>query len=972
MERRIGSLLQTIKRIPSLNQSLISEHYTPAQQACYAQTEFSFHERLVQGLHEVGCHKLYTHQALALNQIAAGADVVITTPTASGKSLIYFIPVLNDCAQAADATALFLYPFKALGRDQEGKLNNLAERCGLHEPPLATVYDGDTSSYFRKKIKSAPSRVIITNPDMLHRSILPGHQQWSEFLSRLRWIVLDELHVYRGVFGSHVSWILRRLLRLAHHYGANPQVIACSATIAQTDSLLTRLTGRESVKIEENGAPLSGRHLLILDPEIGLLAAARELFSVCVREHFKTIAFTKSRKLTELLYKDVTRKLQDAGKRVAAYRAGFLPSERREVEARLFNGELLGVISTSALEVGIDVGGLDCCILLGYPGTIVSTVQRLGRVGRGESEAASFLLIGEDALDKYIALHSELLLGAPIESVHIQPENEKILTDHLLCAASEIALKLNKLTEFIPEAQHAIDTLTHKGYLLEGVDDGAYHPLDPNIHQRINIRGFGDDFTIINQATGKSVGSLSRVRAYHEGHKGAVYLHQGVQYKVTRMDLDTRVIYVLFTDDDYYTKTNSEKETQILETFSTTDHGLFSVSSGRLKVTERITEYVRRRLFSEETIDRSPLELPPLIFETTGVWIQIAESVRVAIQASGRQFMGSIHAFEHAALAIFPLISICDRFDVHGISFDFHYQLKRGAVFLYDNVPEGLGIAVQALDRFKELLTKVWEVVQACPCEIGCPRCIYSPRCGAGNRALDKQGMVQLTEILLGKRTIELLPAPEPRQLIAEPNTPTSTQPAVLVLDLETQKIASEVGGWAHCDQMRLALAVVFDVFAGQFEVYYERQAELLIERLQSAALVIGYNLRQFDYVVLAPYRQFAADSIPTLDLWDDVRKRLGFRLKLDDLAKETLGIGKSADGLQSVAWFNEGRLDLVEAYCRRDVEITYRVFQFGWTHNYVIYRNKKDIRLKLPVDWSTVWAYLIEKPLPELPDPSS
>ncbi|MBN2053810.1 DEAD/DEAH box helicase, partial [bacterium] len=814
MEKRIERLMRVLKRSPSLAGAVVHERYVESRPALYGETSYPLGDVLIAAMNRLGIQRLFSHQAEALDWLHRERDVVVTTPTASGKSLIYFLPILESVLAGHGATAVCLYPFKALARDQLGKLEKLAAALDLDPTGTAAAYDGDTSTYHRKKIRGRPPAVLMTNPDMLHTGILPYHDKWADFFARLKWIVIDELHVYRGIFGSHVSWILRRLLRLARHYGASPRCIACSATISNAGSLMAELTGRDPAVVTSSGAPQPGMQFVIMDPAESLLGMAIDLFSLCVNEEFRTIAFTKARKITELLYTSAVQRVGHRSDRISAYRAGFLPSERREIEQRLFEGSLHGVISTSALEVGIDVGGLDCCILVGYPGTVVSTLQRTGRVGRGADDAAAFMLTAEDALDKYIATHPDLLFTGGFESVHVQPDNGRIMHDHLLCAAAELALD-DQLDDLIPAARAGIDLLTHAGELLEGVDDQALHPLIPDPHRQVSIRGVGEEYVIVREQSGKGVGSLSGIRAFHEGHQGAVYLHHGQQYLVTRMDLDRRLIIVEPVSVDYYTQTHSDKETFILEIDRTVEHGLFAVSTGRVKVVERITEFVRKRIFTGDNVGRFPLELPPLAFETNGAWMQVSDKVRAALEARGLHYMGSLHAFEHAALAIFPLISICDRYDLRGISFAFHPQLKRGAVFLYDNIPEGLGIARQAQDSFQELLGKVYEVVSNCPCDHGCPRCIYSPRCGAGNRTLDKQGAIALLEYLLGKRTVteETVAMSLPVLTPPEQAPESSPSPAVLVFDLETRYAAQEVGGWNKIHLMKLAIGVVYDLY---------------------------------------------------------------------------------------------------------------------------------------------------------------
>jgi DEAD/DEAH box helicase domain-containing protein len=1088
--------LDRLSRLGELREQIVFRGWAPPQGARYAEPARPLPPAVSAMLAERGIEALYAHQAEGLDHVRAGDDVVVVTPTASGKTLIYNLPVLEGFLQDPERHALYLFPYKALCRDQLKTLHTMGRELGLDPCRLAAVYDGDTPDDQRRRLRAAPPAVLLTNPDMLHLGILPSHEKWAAFFSRLSMIVLDELHVYRGVFGSHVSHVLRRLLRIAELHGARPTVVACSATIANPRELFFRLTGREAVLIERSGAPEQGRHFVILNPDTSGLTLATRLFELCVGEGYKTIAFTKARKITELIHSWVVRRDPRLARRVAAYRAGFLPEERREIESRLFDGRLSGVISTSALEVGIDVGGLDCCILVGYPGTITATRQRGGRVGRGGNDPIVFLVAGEDALDQYFVRRPDLLLEGAPEAVRLSPENPYILKPHLHCAAAERSLAREELLRFGEQAPAAAAEMAAEGELLLAAEGDRYHASRRAPQRLVDIRSAGNSYTI-HEPGGRLVGTVSGVRAFHECHPGAIYMHAGRTYRVEQLDIDARKAVAAPFQADYYTQAYGEKETTILELRERRRQGPRSVAQGRVEVVETITGFMRKRIFGGEIIDREDLSLPPLRFETEGIWFEIDPRIQRVIEARGFHFMGALHALEHAALAVLPLFSICDRFDVAGISIPSHPQLRCGAVFIYDNYPGGLGIAETMLHRPEELLARTLDLVASCDCETGCPSCIFSPRCGAGNRPLDKAGVILLLELLLERAPLEeppeepapaspaqtspafaggqhpvgpAFPAPaspaghsrvpeppgappqtpppmpspppeqEPRPPAPPPSPPSATAPAIapetpispptprspqppspattpsagrspaasfapparsspqpepqpphasrtpepptspapstptpgpapdfpiddelipdiVVFDLETLRSAEDVGGWRNTHLMGMAVGVILEVRSGKMLTCFEDAVDRLIDRLLAADLVVGFNHRRFDYRVLSNYRHVDWKAIPSLDILEVVHRTLKHRLSLQHLAQETLGETKSADGLQSLQWVKEGRLDLVAEYCRRDVEVTYRLFAFGVRHGYLLYRNWSGERLRCPVNWGEYWT---------------
>jgi len=458
------------------------------------------------------------------------------------------------------------------------------------------------------------------------------------------------------------------------------------------------------------------------------------------------------------------------------------------------------------------------------------------------------------------------------------------------------------------------------------------------------------------------VGSVDGIRVFKEGYPGAVYLHRGRSHVVRRLDLEGRKVLVAPAKADYYTRARSEKETDILEETGRRPAAGCLVRQGRLKVTELVTGYERRRMSGGDLLGVFPLELPPLIFETHGLWLDIEDSHRAHLERAGRHFMGSIHALEHAAIALMPLFVLCDRNDLGGISIPLHHQTQKAAVFVYDGVPGGVGLAERGFEVIEELLAKVEELLAGCECEDGCPACVHSPKCGNGNKPLDKAGALLLTRVLLGKEKL----APEPEQAapviesLPGPEADAARPMAFGVLDLETQRLASEVGGWNKAYLMRVSVAVLYDQEVGEYVAYDEKAVPGLVERMREMELIIGFNVKRFDYQVLGAYTPLDLGRLPTLDLLEEVQAKLGHRLSLQALGEATLNAAKSADGLQAVAWWREGRLEELTAYCQKDVELTRDLFLYGQKHGYLLYRRKGGELLRVPVDWS--WEKLGER----------
>jgi DEAD/DEAH box helicase domain-containing protein len=1026
----LAPLLDTLQE-GKLGRQLVYSTSMPATPPRYGELDPPLPPALSQALARSGVARLWSHQAEGVAAVRRGENVLVTTPTASGKSLVFQLPALEEAAAGGSGRALFLFPLKALGQDQRGKFLKLAEAAGLSSDLAGCeIYDGDTPRALREAIRRSFPRVVVSNPDMLHLGVLGHWTGWGPFLADLRWIVLDELHTYRGIFGSHFHHVLNRFLRLCRAVGANPQIIASSATAANAAEFAATLTGEPFHWIAESGAPREGRHLLLFRPSGSPYTTALQLFVTLLQAGMKTIVFTKARRITELLYSWLRRQEPDLARRVASYRAGFLPEERRQIERDLFHGVLDGVISTSALEMGVDVGGLDACILVGYPGSMMATWQRSGRVGRDGRESITALVALPDALDQYFLDHPEQFLERPCERLIVDPGNAQVARGHLVCAAAELPLSRQGDHRYLARHAPLVGDLLREGKLAEAVDDGELHSTRRRPQREINIRGTGRTFTIENVASGRVVGTVDGVRVYHECHPGAVYLHAGRQFLVEELRLEEHRVRAAPADLDYFTTPLTEKETEILEVLEERADGPLTARLGRLKVTEKVVGFERKRIQGQEVIDRQTLDLPPSEFETVGLWFLAGKPIESTLARAGEHFLGSLHASEHAAISLVPTFALCDRGDLGGISMPFHPQVGCGTVFLYDGHPGGVGIAARVFADLPDLLVRVLALLDGCPCDSGCPSCVQSPKCGNGNRPLDKGGAARVLRLLLGREEavgvaltppapLSHLPPIPPRErgeMTSAPPTrdsplsrrfgrgpgrgaggegPTASndfdgtqgggtparfaalagglpallrwlrdrlrlpssrprQPHTVLFDLETLRSAADVGGWQNCHRMGIALGVVCHLEDDRFEVFREDRVEALAKTLRAADLVVGFNIRRFDYRVLAGYTgEDYEQTLPTLDLLDEVRKRAGFRLGLGHLARETLGHDKSADGLQSLAWVREGRLDLVEQYCRKDVEILRDLFLHGRREGCVYYRARRgEVKLRLPVEW--------------------
>ncbi len=944
-----------------LRNTLIYRGTLTSRDAYFREPALPLSENLQSALTNLGLRNLYSHQAEALDSIDNGENIVVVTPTASGKSLTYVLPVLKKIENDPDASALILFPLKALEQDQAAKLKlwqvALADKLCFS----SAIFDGDTATSDRQKMKKRPPNFLISNPDMLHQGMLAYHYSWEKFFKRLKVIVIDELHAYRGVFGSHILQVLRRLRRLLHYYGAHPQFICLSATVANPIEFASTLIGADVRAISESGAPMPEREFWVMNaPDVSMTGAVTRTLIYALDQGLKTIVFTKSRVATEVIFRSLGDSRPDLAKRVSSYRAGFLPEERREIEKSLSSGELDGVISTSALELGIDIGGLDLCILAGYPGSMMSLWQRAGRVGRRGEPSGVLLITGFDQLDQFFARNVQLLLDRPFERAIVNRNNDHILKQHLPAAAAELPLMQGDPYINVHDHMATIESLQSDRSLLPSASGKQWFPGAPRPHTRVNLRSVGGIFNIIDTSRkGKTVvGTISGSSVFRECHEGAVYLHRGEPHLVESLDLKGKIVQVRPFSGNIYTMIRTQKETEILDVRLTRSVNSFVVRLGLLRVTEYFVAYERRRLYSQELLSVEPLDLPPQSFQTIGCWIELPESLQSELAEADRHFMGSIHAIEHAAISLTPLLALCDRNDLGGISFTKHPQLPNGAVFFYDGYPGGVGIAECIYNSFEDLLRNTYDLISNCGCDEGCPSCVHSPKCGAGNRPLDKLGAMMALSLLSVTPVVD--PVPEVIITASEfPKTalPEEFQPQripidkrVVVFDLETQLSAEDVGGWREARQMRVAVAAVWDSMDDQVSLYDESTIEDLLTHLKRADLICGFNIRRFDFEVLRGYTFENLHALPVLDLLESVTESRGGRLKLDSIAKATLGVGKTADGLQALKWFKTGQIKLVREYCKKDVEVTRDVLRFALEHGYVLFEDKSGATIKLPL----------------------
>lgn len=711
----------------------------PIKTAQFAQAP-EFSPAIKKYLDKSGIKNLYSHQVQAIIAARGGKNVIMATPTASGKTLAFNIPVIEAIEKEPGACALYIYPAKALSNDQLKNLDNLKELSAIDF--TAGIYDGDTESE-KKKFLRENANIIITNPYELHQ-VIPYHVKWKRFYKNLKYIVIDEAHRYKGVFGSNIGLLVRRLQRILKTYGADPQIIAATASTANPGEFMQRLTGKEFEVVAESGSPAGKKNLLFWDPSMNpgrsVHVQTKDLLLHFASNDFLALAFVASRRLSELIRMWANNEAPDV--EVLSYRAGYTPSVRREIEEKLRTGKIKGVVSTDALELGIDIGSLDVIIISGYPGSISSFWQQAGRAGRKFQESAIIFLPFEDALQKYILKHPQILLGMNFESAVISLENPNILSGHILCALSETPSPTEEVFEGAHTAE-LVRAMVDKGVVTK-TPRGYVYTSNKRPQDVVSLNNIGNARIKI-KVDGRILEEIELTRAYREAHSGAVYLHNGEMYVIKELNLAEGTAIATKEDVDYYTDTLKTEDVKILEVKETKKFDKFKLNFGMVSVTETYKGYRRKK--GNETLAFEELHLPPLVFTTESVWVELNDSVVRKVKDENFDFDGAIHAAEHALIALSPLFAMCHEDDLGGMSYP-DYE-GSSIIFIYDGFEGGIGISRKLFEVFPVLNDRTIEMVSSCECETGCPSCVYSSKCGNNNNPIDKAGCVVLLKELV-------------------------------------------------------------------------------------------------------------------------------------------------------------------------------------------------------------------------------
>ena len=732
----------------------------PAKKANFKRVD-NLNEKIIDYL-ESKDMKLYNHQAETYNAIQEGEHVIITTPTASGKTLAFNLPIMETMIEDKEATALYIYPAKALSNDQLHVLENLEDEMNIKINPR--TYDGDTPREDKRGIREK-SRIVLTNPYQLHL-ILSWHHQWSRFYRNLRYIVIDESHYYKGVFGSNVAFLIKRLKRIANFYGAYPQFILSSATLANPLELANRLTGEEFKLVDNDTSPSGEKDFILYNPfknykrnKVNMKNApsvhmeTENIFMYMMLKQIQTLCFTVSRKTTELIAmwakNDMTQIKGKLAHRIAAYRAGYRPEERREIEDGLKSGKYLGVTCTNALELGIDIGSLDAVIISGYPGTMISTWQQAGRAGRSRQKSLAILIAFENQLDQYFMNNPTFFFDKPHENAIIDLTNPILQEAHLLCAAKELPLKYGEVEKYFGISDEILEDLVSKKDLHINARGDYMYPYDDNPaldHSLDQISG--QEFKIMNN--GQLLETMEKSQVYREAHEGAILINKGDTYVVDSVSLSRGFVNVSQKTVDYHTMVLNQTDINIKKKLSKTKYGNLTIHFGELTVSEDYFKY--KKMQFSKSVGTYPLDLPPLKFNTKGLWFTIPKSVKDTLEDmfpnEEEVFAGGLHGAEHALIGLFPLHTMCDRFDIGGLSTNYHEDTQEATIFIYDGYEGGIGICEKAVDVFVDLLKSTLDLLNNCNCQSGCPACIYSPKCGNDNKPLHKNATKYILEYM--------------------------------------------------------------------------------------------------------------------------------------------------------------------------------------------------------------------------------
>jgi len=740
------TFIQRLRKERFFSNQVASVHEVPARPAAFADVRGGVRHAVEHALRKQGIERLYSHQAQAVEHVRAGRNVVIVTGTASGKTLCYNIPVVEALIADGLATMLYVYPTKALAQDQLRALGRF-ELPDRDVQFMAGTYDGDTPQNLRRRLRDG-ANVILTNPDMLHQGILPQHARWNRFFTHLKYVVVDEVHAYRGVFGSHLADVLRRLHRICGHYGSSPQFICCSATIANPQEHAERITSRPMQLVTEDGSP-RGRKIFVLWNPPPLETAARgrpddwriggdrrsplweavHLMTALVREGIQTIAFTRTRLAAELIFKNVRDRLRPVSRRLAesvhAYRGGYLPEERREIERRLVNKEILGVASTNALELGIDIGSLDACILVGYPGTVASLWQQAGRAGRGQEDSVVFLIAQNSPMDQYLMAHHDYIFAQSPEQAVVDPDNPHVAVGHVRCAAHELPLSDDEAELFGPYGRVILELL-EEDESVRHIDGHWYWARSEYPAAEVNLRNIaGPVYTIQDEAAGERViGTMDEISALAQLHDHAVYLHGAETYFVNELELEQKIARVQRRDLDYYTQSIQNSQIRIDEAEEQEDWRGGLVGFGDVTVTTTIPMFKKIRFHSRDSLGFEKLELPPQQLETVALWFSPPEELARTMQERGLVVSEALIGLANVLVEVAPFFVMCDTQDVGTVVNS--SCLGRDALFLHDRYPGGMGYARRCMKRIEELMQTAHALVRECGCEDGCPSCVGS------------------------------------------------------------------------------------------------------------------------------------------------------------------------------------------------------------------------------------------------------
>lgn len=752
----LEQVLEYLKTTDSIRKNVTKWVEIPAREASWAEFPSCIDPRLAKALGSRGITKLYTHQAEAIEAVVGGEDIVVVTPTASGKTLCYNIPVLNAILKDEESRAIYLFPTKALSQDQTAELHELITEMGIDIKTY--TYDGDTPQSARKAVRQA-GHVVVTNPDMLHSGILPHHTKWTKLFENLRFVVIDEVHNYRGVFGSHLANVIRRLRRICNFYGSNPQFICCSATIANPAELASRITGNQVRLIDKNGAPSGSKHLIFYNPpvvnkELGIrkssVMESEKLAELLIRNGIQTIVFTRSRLNVEVLVtylKGIFKGKSGGDDKVRGYRGGYLPNLRREIEKGLRNGDITGVVSTNALELGIDIGALEACIICGYPGSIASTWQQAGRAGRRSGVSAAFLVASSNPLDQYIVSNPDYFFGSSPENGLINPDNLVILYNHMKCAAFELPFEDGE--KFGVETTAEMLSYMEEARILRHVGNRWHWMSDVFPSEAVSLRSASNEnFIIIDISSPhhRVIGETDRFSAPMLIHEEAIYMHEGEQYQVEKLDFDDKKAYVRKVDVDYYTDASLAVDLKVIDVFREDAGHTVVKCSGEVMVSSIVTMFKKIKLYTHENIGSGPVNLPELEMHTTSYWVGLPGELPDDMTQSDMQngLLGLSNILANAA----PIYLMCDPGDIRVVSQVRAPFKNRPTVYIYDSCPGGVGFSEKLFELHHELFTTARDMVNKCGCDSGCPSCVgpLNEFSGNGN---PKELTLKLIDIIL-------------------------------------------------------------------------------------------------------------------------------------------------------------------------------------------------------------------------------